>query len=294
MDFLAACHFLSALLMMALPVGLAIILTNRWKLGWRLWFVGAATFILSQTLHIPFLQISTSILNRPPLVAYFLEASTNWLVIFNGVFVGLAAGLFEELFRYGMFRWWAKDARSWRTGILTSAGHGGVEAIIAGALALYGFFQLVAYRTVDLSTLVPASQLELAKAQVSSYWSLPWYDAFLPVIERLSAIVIQISMAVLVLQTFVRKQWFWVWVAVLYHAVIDFFTVPMAAGYISKYAAEAIVGGFAVLSLAIIFLLRRPEPAARDHEVAPAPVVQPLNVKPIEETGENLDSTRFQ
>jgi uncharacterized membrane protein YhfC len=293
MDFLAACHFLSTLLMIAMPVGLAIFLTGRWKLGWRLWFVGAATFILSQVGHIPFLWISTQILNRPPFANYFLGASKIGLVIFNGIFVGLAAGLFEELFRYGMFRWWAKDARSWRTGVLTGAGHGGAEAIVAGVLALYGFLQLVVYRNIDLSTLVPASQLELAKTQVSSYWSIPWYDAFLPAFERLSAIVIQISMAVMVMQTVTRKQWFWVWLAVFYHAVIDFFTVPIAAGYINKYAAEAIVGGFAALSLAIIFLLRRPGPEVPDHELVPATAIKPLAVRPIEETDENIDNTKY-
>ena len=78
--------------------------------------------------------------------------------------------------------------------------------------------------------------------------------------ERLSAITIQISLAVIVLQTFTRKQGFWVWLAVLYHALIDFITVPAAAGYISKYAAEAILGGFAILSVIIIFGLRRPSP----------------------------------
>jgi uncharacterized membrane protein YhfC len=199
-------------------------------------------------------------MNRPPLVNAFLNLSPLGRIIFNGVFVGLAAGLFEELFRYGMYRWWAKEARSWRTGILTGGGHGGAEAIIFGGLALYSFLQLVAYRNIDLSTVVPAAQLQAAKAQVATYWSTAWYAAFLPFFERLSAIIIQISMAVLVLQTFTRKQWFWVWLAVLYHALIDFFTVPAAAGYFSKYGTEAIVGGFAILSVIIIFALHRPEP----------------------------------
>jgi uncharacterized membrane protein YhfC len=260
MDILFFAHLLNAILMIAMPLGLAIYLTRTWKLGWRLWFIGAATFILSQVGHIPFLRLSSLIMNRPPLVNTFLRMSLSSLIIFNGVFIGLAAGLFEELFRYGMYRWWAKDARSWRTGILTGAGHGGAEAIIFGGLALYSFLQLVAYRNIDLSAAIPAAQLQAAKAQVAAYWSTAWYAAFLPAFERLCAIIIQISMAVLVLQTFTRKQWFWVWLAVLYHALIDFFTVPAAAGYFSKYGSEAIVGGFAILSAIIIIALRRPEP----------------------------------
>jgi len=259
MDTLFFAHLLNALLMIAMPLGLAFYLTRTRKLGWRLWFIGAATFVLSQVGHIPFLRLSTPILNRPPLVNLFLGMSPAGLIIFNGVFVGLAAGLFEELFRYGMYRWAARDARSWHTGILTGAGHGGAEAIIFGGLALYSFIQLVGYRNIDLSAAIPAAQLQAAKAQVAAYWSTAWYEAFLPSFERLLTIIIQISMAVLVLQTFTRKQWFWVWLAVLYHALIDFFTVPAAAGYFSKFGSEAILGGFAFLSVIIIFALRRSE-----------------------------------
>jgi uncharacterized membrane protein YhfC len=116
---------------------------------------------------------------------------------------------------------------------------------------------MVAYRNIDLSTVVPAAHLQATQAQLAAYWSTTWYEALLPSFERLSAIIIQISLAVLVLQTFSRKQGFWVWLAVLYHAIIDFFTVPVSAGYISKYGGEVLVGGFAVLSLIIILALRR-------------------------------------
>jgi uncharacterized membrane protein YhfC len=262
MDILFWAHLFNTLLMIAMPLGLAVYLTRAWKLGWRLWFIGAATFILSQVGHIPFLNFSTWMMNRPPLLNIFLGMSPASLIVFNGIFLGLAAGLFEELFRYGMYRWLAKGARSWHTGILTGCGHGGVEAIIFGVLALVSFFQMVVQRNMDLSTQIPAAQLQAAQAQVAAYWSTAWYEAFLPSFERLSTICIQISLAVLVLQTFTRKQWFWVWLSVLYHALIDFFTVPAAAGYISKYGGEAIVGGFAILSVFIIFALRRPEPGS--------------------------------
>ena len=46
MDTLFFAHLLNALLMIGMPLGLVIYLTRTWKLGWRLWFIGAATFIL--------------------------------------------------------------------------------------------------------------------------------------------------------------------------------------------------------------------------------------------------------
>jgi uncharacterized membrane protein YhfC len=287
MDLLSIVHFINGLLMILLPVGLGIFLTRRWRLGWRLWLIGAGTFILSQVGHIPFNLVMSMLLNRTPLV----QLPPAGQLIFNAVFLGLSAGLFEELFRYGMFRWWARDARSWRTGILTGAGHGGIEAILLGLLALYGFLQLAALRGMDLAAVVPAEQLALAREQMTAYWSMTWYDSLLGAVERLFTIPVQIAFAVIVLQCFTRRQGFWVWLAVGYHALIDA-TAVLALKYIGTYGTEAIIAGFSILSVIIIFLLRRPEPAP-DAEPPPPASVAGFTPQPIEETSEKLEDTRF-
>jgi uncharacterized membrane protein YhfC len=287
MDVLLFTHFLNGLLMIAMPVGLAIFLTIRWKLGARLWLIGAGTFILSQIAHIPFNGLMTQILNRTPLAQWAPETR----LIFNAVFLGLSAGLFEELFRYGMFRWVAKDARSWRKGVLAGAGHGGAEAILLGIIVLYAFLQFVALRTEDLSKFVSADQLALAREQVSAYWSMTWPMSLLGALERLFTIPTQIALAVLVLQTFTRRQWFWVGLAVLYHAALDAGAVMLSANH-GLLATEAYAGGFAVLSLLLIFRLRKPEPAEENSPppVPPAPIFPP---KSPEETPEKLEQTRY-
>ncbi|MGB7539818.1 MAG: YhfC family glutamic-type intramembrane protease [Anaerolineales bacterium] len=287
MDFLSIVHFLNGLLMILLPIGLGIFLTRRWKLGWRLWFIGAGTFLLSQAGHIPFNLVMGLLLNRTPLV----QLPPAGQLLFNAVFLGLSAGLFEELFRYAMFRWWARDARSWRTGILTGAGHGGIEAIVFGSLALLVYVQLAALRGADLSALVPANQLALAREQMTAYWSMTWYDSMLGAVERLFTIPVQIAFAVIVLQCFTRRQGFWVWLAVGYHALVDA-TAVLAMKYVGAYGTEAIVAGFSILSLFIIFRLRRPEPAPEGTPAPPAPMTG-FTPKPVEETPEKLDDTRF-
>lgn len=274
--------------MIAMPVGLALFLTHKFKLGWRLWWIGAATFVLSQVGHIPFNVLVTPLFNRPTIVA--LQPTTQtWI---QAIFLGLSAGLFEELFRYGMFRWWARDARSWRKGLLTGAGHGGAEAIILGALALYGFIQLAVLRHADLSKIFPASQLSLAERQVQAYWSTPWPISLLGALERFLTIPIQISLAVIVVQTFIRKQWFWVWLAVLYHAVIDA-TAVAGSAYVKGAWLEVFVAFFAVISVVIIFGLRRPEPPepAQPEPLPPQPV---LDLQPVEESEKKLQDTRFE
>lgn len=286
MNSISLFHFLNAFLMIAIPVALAIFLVKKWKLSWRFWLVGGATFILSQVGHIPFNSLMTTLLNKTPLASL----STQNALFFNAAFLGLSAGLFEELFRYGMFRWWLKDARSWRKAVLAGAGHGGAEAIILGGLALLAFFRLTAARNMDLSSVYTGDTLVQAQAQVSAYWSATWYDALLGTVERLFTIVIQISFSVLVMQAFVRKQAGWVILAILYHAVVDAGAL-IALQLTNAYWVEGLVGVFALISLFIIFSLRKPEPEPEVKEVdAVTPVQKPDN---IELSNEQLDNSKY-
>ena len=83
---------------------------------------------------------------------------------------------------------------------------------------------------------------------------------FLGAVERLFTIVVQISLAVIVVQSFIRKQKRWLWLAIGYHALIDAVAV-YATSKLNPYWVEGIVGLFALISLGIIFILRSPEPA---------------------------------
>ena len=286
MDTLTILHVLNSLLMLAIPVLLAVFLHNKWKLSWRFWLVGGATFIFSQVLHIPFNSVMTTLLNKTGL-ANLSPTGAMW---FNAIFLGLSAGLFEELFRYVMFRWLLKDARSWRKAVFAGAGHGGVEAIILGGLALLAFFQLMALRNLDLSTVYTGDTLIQAQSQVSAYWSATWYDSLLGFVERLFTVVIQISLAVIVIQAFLRKKWGWVVLAVAYHAIVDASSLIMV-NLTNAYWTEGLIGIFALISLGIIFALRPPEPQAFETEV---PGELPLvNLQLSDPSIEQLDKTKY-
>ena len=104
---------LDACLMIATPIVLGFYLKRRFDLPWRLWWIGAGTFVIAQTGHIPFNAGVAPLLQRgivpsPPLA---------WSLTFNAAFLGISAGLWEELARYAMYMWWVKDARSWRKAI---------------------------------------------------------------------------------------------------------------------------------------------------------------------------------
>ncbi len=287
MNILVLTYFLNGFLMIAIPISLTIYLTRKFKRGWRLFWIGAATFTFSQVLHIPFNSVLSPYLNHFDVIA--LPLSFQNLII--SVFLGLSAGIFEEISRYVMYRWWAKDARSWGTGLLAGAGHGGIEAIFLGLLVLFGYFQMQIARGVDISTLVTPDRVELAKAQIQAYWSAPWYMTLLGAIERMFAIPLQLACSILVLQAFTRRRFYWVGVAIIFHALADGIVVYMSQIGFQPLVIEGIIGLFAVFSIIILLALRQPEPTYVESPISPLrPVYKPT---PLEETLRNLDETRY-
>lgn len=281
MDVLLITHFLNGALMVGMPLALAFFFTRKFKLGWRLWWIGAATFVISQVGHLPF-NVGLNWLMQQPA---FPKPPEPWQLLLTAAIYGLSAGLWEELANYFVMRGWAKQARTWRTGLLFGAGHGGIEAIILGGLVFLTFVNMLVLRNGDLSKIVPPEQLELAQEQIEQYWSLPWYASLVGALERVFAMIFHLSAALLVMQTFIRKQWFWVWLAVLWHALLDGVAV-FAARTWGVYQAEGALAVMTVFSLAIIFALRRPEPPG--EEVVPAGAQTPLELKPVEESAEEV------
>ena len=255
MNILIITYALNGLLMVAMPLGLAIFLTRRWKMGWGVWLIGAAAFLLSQVGHIPFNLAMGSLLDQTGLAQWPHTAQ----VIFNAVFLGLSAGVFEEVARYLVLRFWAKKARSWREGVLFGAGHGGAEALILGLIVLVNYAAMLIMRSLDLSALVPPEQLGLAQEQIAAYWSAPWPLTLLGAVERAFALACQIFMATLVMQVFLRGNLLWLFAAIGFHALIDASAV-LALQYVGPYGTEGVIAVFALISVLLTLALRRPEP----------------------------------
>lgn len=255
MEPLFITHILNALLMMGLPLLLAIFLKRRYKHSWVLFFSGVVGFIVSQVGHIPFNYLLTLLFQRSVLPA----PPQEYQLIFNAIVLGLSAGLWEELVRYGTLRWWiGKNVRTWSQALFFGNGWGGIEAVILGGLALLAFFQLLAMRNIDISGLIPAAQLDLVRQQIEAYWTMPWYTSLMGAYERAWTLIIQISFTVLVLQAFTRGKIIWVWLAVAWHALIDALAVYIAgtSGFVAAEVAVTIAG---LISLGLIFALRQPE-----------------------------------
>jgi len=274
-------------LMIVLPFVLAVYLTRKLKTEWRLFGVGVVTFILSQVFHIPFnTWILTPLMEK--LGLSITQSGIRLLIV--GLFYGLSAGLFEEIARYVGYRVSIKDERDWKSALMFGAGHGGLESILVGILSLLTLIQLISLQGTDLSTVVEAEYLELARAQVEAYWAAPWHMILLGALERLIAICFHLSATILVLQTFRRNNILWLVLAVGWHTFLDAVAV-IASQTWNPYITEGILFVIALLSLGIILRLKSTdESLVQDvQEIIPTT----LEIHTVIPSEENLEDSRY-
>jgi uncharacterized membrane protein YhfC len=286
-------YTLNFLLMIGMPFLLAAFLARRMRVRWGLFWVGALTFVASQVVHIPL----NVVLGRLGLIK---SASAGWPLVWYAVVLGLSAGVCEELARFLVLRFWLKGSRSWRSALMFGAGHGGVESVIFGTLAAIQTFNLFVLRNVDPATLgVTPDKLPAVQAQINAAFSVPVLYPLLGAFERLSAISTHLFLAVLVMQVFTRRNYLWLVVAILWHALTD----GLAVYAISTWGAlptEGAIALLALIGLAPMFALRQPEPnalPAGEATLPPPPASGPAasGLLPSgDATSEQLDRTRFQ
>lgn len=280
-------RILNFAIMMALPVGLAIFLARRFKAGWGLFGIGVGSFILSQVVHIPF----NSWVLEPVVKRLGLSLDQGGLQLAAvGLLYGLSAGLFEEITRALGYRFFIKEDRDWVSGMMYGVGHGGIEAILLGALALVAFVQVMVLRDVDLSTVVAPNQVDLARSQIEAYWAMPWYQAILGAVERLSALPVQVSLSLMVLQAFRRKQAWWLGLAIGWHTLVDAAAV-FAFQTWNVYLTEAIVAVFGVASIVIILAFRTKSSPVETEELQ-LPLTLP-EIRPVAPSGQQIEDSRY-
>lgn len=280
---------LNALLMIVMPLALGVYLFRKLGTEWRLFGIGALTFIAAQIFHIPF---NAWVLN-PMLVNLGLALDVPAQLAVIALLLGLSAGVFEEFARYIVYRFWLKGERdrTWGGALMLGAGHGGIEAIILGVLVVYGFIQLFALKDANLAAFIPTEQLEITRSQVDMFWTAPWYAAILGAVERAATLCFHLSASVLVLQVFKRKSIFWLFLAIAWHTLVDALAV-FASQTWNIYITEALIVAAGLMGLGIVFLLRE-APSKPDDEIPVQVEAPPLNVEIQKPTFENLEDSRY-
>jgi len=243
------------------PIALAIWVRRRFGVRWRYLAMGAVVFGVSQLLtRIPAMK----------LIEYFfladvLTSSDTAMMVYLGV-AAVTAGLFEEVGRYlGWKVLLKKLEKTFDGAVMYGVGHGGLESVLlVGGLAIVGMINALVLPGLDPESLgLPPDQVDQVYEAQRQIAQMPWWLPVMGGLERIFAMCVQISMSVLVVQCFVRGSIKWLWIAIGFHAFIDFTAVfahqtfgeslGMTWGTV---ATEGVVAAMAIASLAIVFRLR--------------------------------------
>jgi uncharacterized membrane protein YhfC len=230
-----------------------------------------------------------------------VEGVALWPLIPMALVAGLSAGVCEEGARWLVLTFLAKRTRGWAAGLQYGAGHGGAEAIIFGLLALVSFVAMIVLRSLDPALLkltgATADQVQAAMAQ---YWAQPWYLPIVGGLERVFAITLQITMALLVVRAVARKQITYFLAAVGLHTVVDFWAV-WAARTFGILWVEVGVAIVAVACFGLILRLREApiSPAAEPAPVSaatPVPTATDLTLRTLsaEELARRAEESRYE
>jgi uncharacterized membrane protein YhfC len=260
-------------LMLAIPLGLFAYLRKESGATWRWIGIGAATFVASQVVHIPLNGFVLMPLMKVLGMGDMKEPKGIELFIL-ALILGLSAGVCEEVSRYLVYRYWLAGNtyvdRSWKAAVSLGAGHGGCEAIILSILLILALFEMIELRHADLSKLLPPDKAQEVQEELVAYWSMPWYEVFMPAVERVSALTFQVSASVLVLQVFQRGNIWWLGAAIAFHATIDAIAVVTSVQKWNVLMTEALLAVLIIpLALKIIFYFRDARSVDQEETLQP-------------------------
>lgn len=235
---LTVLYTLSIFLMIILPVVFAALLRRRFSTPWFLFCAGILTFVGSQVVHLPLNNWLADLGFLPQ--ESFPGEMPLWR---TALIVGLSAGICEELARAAGYAILQRFRRL-EDSLMLGLGHGGIESMVFGGVqtaAAVGM--LLPLSKIDLGTLgLTASQAIAVEQQIHLLLDSPGM-AFVPLVERLLAIGIHLTLSVIVLRAFQKRNAWYVVFAILYHALIDFTAV---------YAGQSIQNAW--LQKSVLFL----------------------------------------
>lgn len=182
---------------------------------------------------------------------------TTWMSAYPVLYMlygSLAAGVFEETGRFLAFKLLKRRYGGIGTGLNYGVGHGGIEAILLGGLAMINaVVASILSNSGNLGQLTAGANGELIAAQIQSIAVTPSAMFLIPGFERMFALTIHISLSVIVFYSVYENRRIWLYpAAILLHALIDMPAALAQVGVLTNtLALEALVFVCAV-ALALI------------------------------------------
>jgi uncharacterized membrane protein YhfC len=214
-----------------IPIGFLIYLIAARRDGIKPFFIGMLVFFVSQ------------VLLRIPLIQYFLP-KLDWYSTFQAfypiiycIFLGLTAGIFEEVGRFLGFKLGLKKKRSWFHGLAFGMGHAGIEAmLLVGVSNLTNLVMLISLNNGSYNSSTFGMSEEKIRTLLSATTSI---NVLVGGIERIFTILIHIGLTFIVLYGINKRKNIFLGLAILIHGIIDSVAaISMNMGF-NMYLIEA-------------------------------------------------------
>lgn len=226
------------------PILLAWWVVKKYHVSIKTILIGAGVFVL-------FALILETIMHQIVLKGPH-GATIMGNIWYYALYGGMAAGIFEETGRFISMKWILKKepARA-LPGVTYGIGHGGAEMILLFGLGMISNLVLsLMINTGQADTLlasVPAEAQEQVQAQFAQLQTLVAGSVLLGLWERLSALLLQIGLSLMV-WTAVKRGGKWLWLfpaAILPHFVVDGCAVVLTKSA-SMLAVECVIFAMAI------------------------------------------------
>ena len=233
------CMGITALLSFSIPVLLCIWFRKKKHADLLPFFIGMAVMLI-------FALVAESLVHQLVLGVLTIGKTIMGNIWLYALYGGLMAGLFEETGRFVAFKTILKKYRDRDAdALMYGAGHGGCEAaVLLGTTMISNIVMSVMLNHGLVSLLmkdVTPEQMPQALALLDSLTSSAPYTFLLGVIERIFAVIMQISLSVIVWFGANRKgKWMLYPLAILLHLAVDG-TAVVVSKFSSVWVTECVL-----------------------------------------------------
>ena len=225
------------------PILVGIWVIRRYRTGWKIFGAGVLTFLGSQIVHLLLLSGLTALIQKG------LFPSPAQQILPYAAMLGLLAGLCEETARFSGFKILRDKANSWEGALTLGAGHGGTESILIG-LASLANFALIMYIHLTGQTVLGTTPDQALKVL-----DLPWTLPLASAVERLTMLILQITLSVMVWLAASRRAWLWFAAAILWHALVDGSVLLLQSVGLTAWEIEGILAGIMLINLTGLYIM---------------------------------------
>ena len=234
-----------ALASVALLVVAWIIIWRRTRASFINTLIGMAVFLVCYVIALATSVLGGMLISSPVILTLVLS---------------LRAGLVEEFGRFVAFKWLLKKRKALGDGLMYGLGHGGMEVLLVYTLTMVSNMAFsIMVNTGGLTALLTAApaQADALNAAVQTLVTASPGLLSVGLVERVIALVLQISLSVIVFCAVRQRKWLYLVLAMALHAVADGVTALYQGGVVGTWAIEGIIGVVAVCVALIAWRIAR-------------------------------------